>query len=218
MISFDEFLPDLEPDLPMCPIPVIERRLRDAIIEACEDASVWRFEAPEIQLIAGQEEYDIPVPTIDDVPVADVHSILSVSRTSNRRHPCLVPGRDYMVDMRGSVIVAGVPIADSADTTDPAAPGERGLFVHCTLKPTRTSTHVGEEVLRNYHKLVIQGALSKAYAMKGQPWSNPAESREHRKIFERELGAVRRATEQGFITASHRMPARRFAASSQRGY
>ena len=40
LVELEAFFPDIEPELPRCPVPVIENRIRDAIIDACERANI----------------------------------------------------------------------------------------------------------------------------------------------------------------------------------
>lgn len=75
VVELEEFFPDIEPELPRCPAPVMELRIRDAIIEICERANVWRWEHPEIPVRVGVQEYDFVAPAADLL----VHSVLNLS-------------------------------------------------------------------------------------------------------------------------------------------
>ena len=76
LVELEAFFPDIEPELPRCPVPVIENRIRDAIIDACERANIWRWQHPEILIVAGQREYDLVTPTADTL----IHSVLHVRK------------------------------------------------------------------------------------------------------------------------------------------
>ena len=79
LVHLDAWTPDVRSEVPKCPTPVIERRVREAIIEACERARIWRWNVPEIPVSIGQTLYTIPTPTAHSC----IHSILEVQM--NRR-------------------------------------------------------------------------------------------------------------------------------------
>lgn len=205
-VDFDSFMVDLEPDLPMMPIPAIERRLREAAIEACEDASVWRYNHPEIQILKGQREYELT-----PLEGTDVHSILAVYRSG--RH--LEPTREIQVIDRGCIALLTTPAVDS-ELLDSLKTTNRGLYVTVTLKPSRTGRQVSTEIFRDHHKMLIDGTLSKAYDMQGQAWSNPEMAMKHRASFERGIAEARRARERGYVTGSHRIRGLAYAAPNRR--
>ena len=72
LVELEDFFPDIEPELQRCPVPVIENRIRDCIIDACERANLWRWQHPEILLIEGETRYELATPTSDTL----VHSLL----------------------------------------------------------------------------------------------------------------------------------------------
>lgn len=194
-VSFDVFMPDLEPELTRCPIPVIERRLREAAIEACEDANIW----PHTEIITleiGVKEYDM---AFDDN--VDIHSVVGVTSASSRS---LVLGSDFTVSERGTITLTRSPTKVSE------------LSVCLTLKPSRSALVVGRVVYRDNYRMLIQGTLSKAFDMKNRVWSNPAEARKHRAIFEEEIADARRSVDRGFVTTSLRVNPRFYAMPTQR--
>ena len=124
LVDIEVFMGDLMPEAPACPVPVIERRLRDAVIEACERAPIWRWQSPEIPVLLGETCYDIPTPTTQ----ARVHTILHLLRngtsipcvqldetdvdayTYYRSTTCYNP-RGYFVPNRGEIQLLEEPVA-----------------------------------------------------------------------------------------------------------
>jgi hypothetical protein len=47
--AFDDVVQRLATHVPGCPFPVIEKYVRDAAIEVCEKALVWKYEQPPIR-------------------------------------------------------------------------------------------------------------------------------------------------------------------------
>lgn len=160
LINIAEFIPDLEPELPNCPLPIIERRLIEAIIDACERANLWRVET-SAALVANRLEY-----TFGDLPEhTRPHSLLSLKRGE---HP-LVHRRDYELWDRGCITLAHEPkdvFVDAATAVGPApvdpavtnpvdiAPG--GYYIGATradtgggnwVTPTHTDGTTGERQL-----------------------------------------------------------------------
>ena len=123
LIPIDDFLPDIEPELMRCPIPVIERRLRDSIIESCERANLWRWEHPEIPVTRDQRVYDLTGPTDETL----IHSILSVKHEERPLYNILdrdtecnpytefyqYGGGGYVIRDRGQIELTSDPRRDS---------------------------------------------------------------------------------------------------------
>lgn len=206
MSLLEQWMPDLEPDLVSCPVPIIERRLRESAIEACEDANVWAIMLDEIPTVAQQTSYVFQVPEN-----TQVHSVLSVMHNSR---PLSLDDREVYVNERGGIELNNRPKYDS-DPIEQEGRRRAGLDVTVTMKPTRDATELADILFSDYHKMIIAGTLAKAFAMKNRRWSEPEEAARHRVIFEEEIADAKRAVDRGFITGSQRLERRQFASSTQ---
>lgn len=216
MVELEIFFPDIEPELPRCPTPVIENRIRDTIIDACERSNIWRWEMPEILLIKGVQEYDLPTPAADLL----IHSILSL--TLGRR-----AYDDYMVTDRGRIRLGEEPIADSSPQTIPITTivggtpqtinkinpnrDAKGITATVSIKPSRTTLEVSEVLYRDYYDLIIKGSLAKGLMMLNRPWTNVKMGKEYEKKYEYALAKAKQGLDRRLRTGSQRVKLRKFA-------
>jgi len=218
LVELETFFPDIEPELPRCPTPVIENRIRDAIIDACERANIWRWDHPEIQIIEGQQDYDLLTPTVDTL----VHSILSLTVNgkpmgsacdvySHENHRGSRSG--FEVCDRGRIHLSAVPTVSSSpyDPTGTTTRHNVGIKAVVSIKPSRTTLEVSEVLVRDYYQLIRYGSLAKALMMSQRPWTNVNLAKEMEKQYEFLLARAKQAIDRGFRTGSQRIIPRRFA-------
>ena len=114
LVELEAFFPDIEPELPRCPVPVIENRIRDTIIDACERANIWRWDHPEIFIRAGVQSYDLAAPTSDTL----IHSVLQLNKNGRpiddfntvfRHEGFRSQHRGYSVGERGNIFLTTNP-------------------------------------------------------------------------------------------------------------
>lgn len=229
LIELEEFFPDIEPELPRCPTPVIEMRIRDAIIEACERAHIWRWDHPEIPVIEGVQEYDLLTPAADLL----VHSILSFTldgrsmdghsynEVNHHESVNVRSQRGYSVTDRGRIRLTSKPIRSSSPLTirpilgavaipNPSRP-HTGIRALLSIKPSRTTLEVSEVLARDYYQLIVTGSLAKALKMRERPWTDMRLAQVKEREFEVLLGKAKQGIDIGFRTDSQRFRARKFA-------
>lgn len=232
LVELEAFFPTIEPELPRCPTPVIEDRIRDAIIESCERANIWRWGHPEIPLIAGVQSYTLLTPTVDTL----IHSILGVKVGGRNISGCndaythevyAGPDADFEVGNRGCIRLSAMPTKSSSPIRSqippPAMPVEQynawlaaenrpdtGIELLVSIKPSRTTLEVSAVLVRDYYNLICTGALAKALMMLNRPWSNPEMGKEKEKKYEFALAKAKQAIDRGFRTSSQRIKPRKF--------
>ena len=134
LIELEAFFENIEPELARCPVPVIEQRIRDTIIDACERANIWRWVHPEIALIKDVQSYDLATPTADTL----IHSVLQVTKNGIpyrandeiNRHETFgnnytnshYHGRGYSVEERGTFRLAYKPRKSTPPIPEPVDP------------------------------------------------------------------------------------------------
>lgn len=213
MIDIDEFLPDLLPELSNCPTPVVERRLREALIECCERAPLWRWNHPEIPVVADEVNYEFGTPIEESL----VHSVLSLrvngrpltSSSDAELRQVIGQKFGYNVPDRGSIELLSVPRISSERLTQ--SPRTRyGIEACLSIKPTRKATKVAQVIFDDYHSLIIAMTLSKAMNMVDRQWSNPKQSDMLYRRSEYLLGRARQQYDRGFTTKSQKLKPRSF--------
>lgn len=123
LVDIEDFVPDIITELPGIPYPAIERRILDAVIEACERAPIWQHSFSEIPVAEGQVCFDLPK-TPGDTRMHDVLYLLNnlcpfenIPLNDTRANPYLtIPnrGHGYHVPKRGQVALNVAPIKASS--------------------------------------------------------------------------------------------------------
>lgn len=225
LVPLEIFLPDIEPELMMCPIPVIERRLRDCLINACERANLWRWIHPEIPLVRDKVFYELTTPVEHTL----IHTVMTVHKngrsipniadreTEDNAHNQLPyqRGNSYAIPERGSIILGSNPRRSTELPEDPEddqrEPRNRGLEICVSLKPGRKTDEVGAVIHRDYHDLVVAGTLARAMSMKNRDWSDHQLASSYAIRYEHLLSHARSAIDRGFTTKTQKVTPRRFS-------
>lgn len=215
LVELEEFFADIEPELPRCPTPVIENRIRDAIIESCERANIWRWHHPEILLVEGLRHYQLLTPTSDML----IHSVLSVTK-NGRPIDCAnsvdthegTPSRNgFVIGERGLLELTSTPTVSSTPLSESVRP-EKGIELVVSIKPSRKTLEVSEVLYRDYYQLIVTGTLARAFMMTQRPWTNIEMGQQKGREYELLIGKARQAVDRGFTTGSQRFKPRKFTA------
>ena len=225
LVELETFFPEIVPEAPRCPTPVIENRIRETIIDACERSNIWRWYHPEILTIKGQVEYDLLTPTPDTL----IHSVIDVlPRTgalvhSHTTHEDSYHGhnaRGFYVPERGHLVLSNTPtqdaspltiVVDGVEVDNPHRPN-KGITPFVSIKPSRTTLFVTDVLVRDYYNLIVTGTLSKTFMMNNRPWSDAAMAKELEMKYELALAKARQAIDRGFTTSSQQLKSRKFSA------
>lgn len=205
LVELEEFFTDIEPELPRCPTPVIENRIRDSIIESCERANIWRWQHPGILMIDGVRDYELMTPTSDTL----IHTILGVCVDGNS------VTNDYSGYTYHTSVSGDVSVPDRGSIQLRHAPRVRGgpsyLQPLVSIKPSRKTLEVSGVLLNDYYQLIVTGTLAKALMMDKRPWSNPDMARDKERKYEYLIAKARQAVDRGFKTGTQKFAPRKFA-------
>ena len=211
-ITADQFLPDIRPEADRCPDPILERRLRETIIDLCEEAPLWVMDF-DITLIVDESDYRLPAPEM-----SDIHSILGLwignrsldaaSHHDLRDEPGRIGYRElqgsrvYSVPERGLIRIHGAPSEATVRET---------MRAFVSLKPTRDATEYPDLLSENYHDGIVHGAIGRALMMTGRTWSNSELATYHRRMYFECQTMARQAADRGRVTGPLRPKPNRFA-------
>jgi len=218
MIDLEVFVPDIMSEVSDCPVPVIEKRLIEAAIEACERANLVRWQAPELRTRADRICYDVPVPSkhtaihsiircyLNQNPIRNVPPIDTHDNVYNQLERYGTDG--YFVPNRGQVQLGGNPQDSDLFT---ASPREiRGLDLFVSIKPTRTADELPKVLYDDYYNLIVAGTLARLFEMNDTFWTNEAKSERRHKEFEHEIARAKMQIDRGFTTKPNKLRPRRF--------
>ena len=218
MIDIEEFVPDLMSEVAYCPVPVLERRLREVVVEACERVNLVRWQASEVPTEIDRIAYDIPTPSTQ----LAVHSIIRcyLNQTPLRNVP-LIETQDniynqidsnesgYFVPNRGQIQLTGTPSEASSPLTDDPRT-VRGLDLFVSLKPTRNCDELPKILYDDYYNLVISGTLARLFGMNDTDWHDASKEERRQREFEFEIARAKQQLDRGFTTKPLKLRPRRF--------
>ena len=218
MIDMEVIVPDIMAEVSDCPVPVIERRLREAAIEACERVNLVRWQATEIPTKTDRSFYDVPTPSTQ----LRVHSIIRcyLNETPLRNIPLIETDDNvynqinnaasgYFVPSRGQIQLTGTPSEASSPVTDDPRT-VRGLDLFVTLKPSRECDSLPRILYDDYYNLLVSGTLARLFEMNDALWTNETKSERRHQEFEHEIARAKQQIDRGFTTKPLKLRPRRF--------
>jgi hypothetical protein len=170
MKPLSDFLPRLLVYVPACSEPLAEQALLDAAIEFCERSSVIRYPADPIIVLENTVEYEIWAPSNDQTVARvlkvflngePIEAIMAEVRTPVPEEPARPTGYSIIEDDCGLTLRFNV-IPDETYT----------LNVELALRPTKTAKKVDSQLYTRWMDAIVAGALSRLYAVPGQPFSD----------------------------------------------
>lgn len=188
--ALTSWAPEVDPCIPGLPEPALQRAVRNAAREFCNQTLLWGYALDRISVVADDNDYTLTVPgaqygeiiSIDDVKykadgaaddqfrTLDPFSKVSeniYSAGSWPYHEGTEPTAFHVEeDDITNLILYPIPTVASAD----------GLLVTVNLRPTLAATVV-PDFLYNQHLLTIaSGALAYLFGTKGMSWHDPQEA------------------------------------------
>jgi len=185
--NFDTLVQRLVTNVPGCPFPVIEKYIRDAAIEVCEETLAWKYQQPPIRLTPGLHNYPYEPPNN-----AEVHAFIHVALNGTKIIPCTFediydqypdwPNHDPEHLSRPQFIVhldadqfGMAPVPDDEENYD--------LSMMVALKPLRTAAGMDESVFDEIENAVMDGALGYLYMLPDKSWTDMKLAEFHKRQF-----------------------------------
>jgi hypothetical protein len=147
MKTFEQFFPDLMPNVPGCPESVAEHAIRRAVQMFCEKTRAWRVVMDPIEAIADTDEYDLPLDRNTELVRIERAQLdgrdIEVGTEHQAAHRC----RDTVSCFDGkTVIVSPVPAAGQL------------IALTCAIKPGNGATGVEDFLYDEHVSLITLGA------------------------------------------------------------
>lgn len=190
-----DFLPYVRPFIAGCPDPVIEFNLRLAAIEFCERTRCWRYitsatlteetrflSAPAYSTVHEVEQatWEGRILTPIAFTEAEHSAMTGITKESNPAYITQTePGRLTILPFaEGTVRISAFlkPQHGSQYGLDPMNPLHDPLNV------------VPQFMLTQHAEAIAYGALTRLYAIPGEPWSDPNMAGAYRSMFEQRIG------------------------------
>lgn len=202
MALIDDFLPEVSPEVPGCPLPSITIAIRNSLIEFCKDSLYWAVDLDPINIEAGVHTYDLDSPETDSniagVLVAS-HDGVPLDQVSEDlldlnwpqylnlyknvlRYGISDPWRTvtstkpclYLLPNPRQIRLVGIPETSLAN----------GLTIKAGIKPDPTAEEVGDIIYEDYHEAIAHGALYRLLMQNGKKWTDKKSAADYKMLFE----------------------------------
>lgn len=175
---WNAFFDLLSPDVPGCPQAAQVLALRQAAIAFCEQSLAWKYDHPDISVIAGISRYMYEPPigaVVHAITYAEFNDRQIESRSARDmntwdiRHKTGMP--EYVLG--GPVVAMLVPIPDVEGT----------LKLSVALKPTPTADGIDDDIFNEYREAIVHGALSRLMLSPKKPYTDAGLANYHAQMF-----------------------------------
>ena len=190
-VALTNWEPYILPEIPAVPDPALQRAVRDAAIDFCQDTLVWKEWLDRISILANDDEYLLSAPAAM-VAYADIEGVYQVYFKENgaaddQFGPLDPTTEDDMETELGSAwmfVTAEQPskyyIPPSEPTMlylhpIPTVASVSGLLVRAYAKPLQTAVLLPDFLYNRHLNPIKHGALAKLFGAKGMPWYDPKE-------------------------------------------
>lgn len=155
-IALTELYPYILPELQGCPKPLVLQKIRQTLIEFCEQTWAWTEELDRQAIVAGVATYDLDIPAggrIESVKLVEVNGIE------------MIPYEDYVFPGPAEITLLSTPTATSASSDD-------GLEVEVVMKPRRDCEQVPTCLFEDHYMTWAHGTLWRLKAMNKRLWTD----------------------------------------------
>ena len=154
--NFDTMYDQLMVELPKCPLPLIDKHIRNVWIKFCHETQAWTYDLTAINILDGVQEYRLDGRQPNYTQIDTLIKVI-------REDVVIEPGTGYtMADRERAIWLEDEPAADVT----------AGLEIQVALRPTRTATYIDTRLYEDWEEQVAKGVLSVLMKMPGKAWSD----------------------------------------------
>lgn len=178
MKTYEDFFPDVLPDVPGCPSDVAIRAIRHAVIEFCEKSLIHQITQDPISIRANYSDYDLEAPkgfrvhkvmkawfkgveltpvAPDDITTPDTYNTVIGDYTPSKSEPTGYTQKDFDS-------VSFLPIPNQSHTN--------AITMRVALVPLRDSTQVEDFLYEQWGEAIASGAKARLMLNPGKPYTN----------------------------------------------
>lgn len=168
MSALAEYYDLLLPELPGCPIAMLDLNLRETARDFCNTTSVWRESLAPISLIGGQAQYAMVAPANSEVLRVTSVTVKGVLLWVDE-HDADCKYNKYEPPFTLSADMAQITL-DPPEV--PAGSVVNEMVVIAALKPTNSAATLPDFLLKQYSEAIRFGTLSRLMRMAKKPWTD----------------------------------------------
>ncbi|ARO87839.1 hypothetical protein EBAPG3_008710 [Nitrosospira lacus] len=186
MRPWSDFYDLIMPGLPGCPFAMADNALRRSAIVFCEQSLAWRFNHPDIPVMAGTSEYAFLPPAgaavhcitnaVLDGEEIETRAGESGMTVGNWRNQSGTP----LYVLGGAASATLVPIPDAAGM----------LTMVVALKPSAGSVEIDDMLFNEFRESIVHGALAQLMLSPKKPYTNAQLATHHERQFSISVAAA----------------------------
>ena len=199
-VNWETFHPLITPDVPGCPLEIVDRELAITASDFFARTHLWREDLSPQNTVVDQSHYDITdFTTIESVLWAKVDNIDLVHTDDRLINPEYLNRKGkpthFWIDKESEIRL--YPIPDAVFSLD----------VRLVLKPKRNAPGVPDFVYQRWADAFVSGAIYRIARTPNKEWTNPEQAALHKNLYEQ---AVTNARIRDFRNIDLRVKAKRF--------
>lgn len=191
-IKYSELLDEVLPYLAADPSdPVTENAIKRSVIEFCAGSWVWRHLPDPLDVVAGENAYDL-----EPLPGSDVASVLAAELDGVPLAPKDIPWLNKEIP-RWRTVAARPKYFTQVDTEQvilaamPDANITAGLTMTLALQPSQAANGFPKWIFNQYLYVLAEGAIAKLMMMPNKPWTDIQNGADRRTKFEAGIANAR---------------------------
>lgn len=213
--TYEDFFPNILPEVPGVAEMVAENAVRNAVIEFCEKSLILTRDHDPITVKAGVVDYDLEPPKgyivvkvmkawlenqpLDPLAPDFVREASVYNRLFSSYQEAPGTPRAYLQKDERSISVWQVPEQDYTN----------GLTLRVALKPSRASDSVESVILEDYAETIASGALYRLMMSAGKPYTNAEMAAVHKGLFQQGINVARQRATHGQVRSTLSVKLRR---------
>lgn len=206
-MKYLDLAPHVRTEAQAVPDFLLERSVRDSVIDFCIQTDAYRPEPEDVAVIAGVIEYELSIPV-----GTELNHIIDVYRDRAKLKPV---SYSRLLEITGNGTLKSAPqVYSQRDNKEfflaPVPAKSETLKVLFSLKPSATSTSIPDTVGKEYREAIVHGALYRLQMMPDQTWSNMSQAQGNKMLFEKRSSEVMRQVRYGYAGAALTVRSRAF--------
>lgn len=192
MATWDKWFPDVLPQVPGCPTPVVRHELRRAAQALLTATRAWHRNLATLPVAAGQSDVSIAPTDPAQQQIVRIESVwldgqrlepvtpdeLDGATTDNWGSHTGAPAR-YLQLSPGTITLYPTPVVNAAN----------GLTVRVSLCPSDSATTIPDDLALRYSDEIQTGARARLMLYPNKPWSNPQLGMAYSQAFDGAIGS-----------------------------
>ena len=179
MKPWSDFYDLTAPDLPGCPLAVMDVALRLAAITLCEQSLAWRYDHPDIPVTPNTDSYRFTPPA-----GAVVHAITRAEFNGRKIDFSRAEADREISRWRNRTGVPEYIGANAMSLMLMPTPATSGMLtMTVALKPSPDADGIDDSIFDEYREAIVHGALARLMLSPKKPYTNMQLAQYHDQLF-----------------------------------